>query len=88
MVTKQRCDLLMNIPALRKLDAMLIVSVSIYIHIMYGLCNNFDGKILKHIRIHWITLEDTTSFGMYREIQKKESKHGMIGQRTSGGFLR
>jgi hypothetical protein len=29
MVTRQRSDLLMNIPALRKLDAMLIVSNNI-----------------------------------------------------------
>ena len=29
MVTRQRGDLLMNIPALRKLDTMLIVCVSI-----------------------------------------------------------
>lgn len=88
MVTRQRGDLLMNIPALRKLDAMLIVSVSIYLYTCILLCSNFYGTILKHIRIHWTILEDTMSFGMYREIQKKGNKHGMRGQRTSGGFLR
>lgn len=36
MVTQQRRDLLMNIPALRKLDAMLIVRTRIYFITLVG----------------------------------------------------
>lgn len=58
MVTRQRTDLQMNIPALRKLDAMLIVRTKTF-HAIIG-TYPFHALIIISNKLRWMILSNNS----------------------------